>query len=373
MMTDPRSDRRIVLTLDAGGTSFRFSAIRGGEEITERMTVPTDGTHLDNCLASIAGGFETIRARCPAPPVAISFAFPGPADYPNGIIGDLPNLPAFRGGVALGPMLREKFGIPVYINNDGDLFTYGEAIGGLLPHVNRLLENAGSPKRYKNLFGVTLGTGLGGGIVSNGKLFSGDNSMSGEIWLMRGKLDPAWNAEEGACIRAVRRIYGQRTVISSDAVPDPNELYKIALGVSPGDRAAAVEAFRRLGESAGDAIGNALTLLDGLVVIGGGVAGAWPFFLPALLEELNGTYTNPAGGTFRRLASQAFNLEDPHQLAEFLKGGARRITVPGSRTRIDHDPLARVGVGISRLGTSEAIALGAYAFALSQLGESNDS
>ena len=60
-------------------------------------------------------------------PVAISFAFPGPADYPNGIIGGyLPNFPSFREGVALGPFLEYKFGIPVFINNDGDLFAYGE-------------------------------------------------------------------------------------------------------------------------------------------------------------------------------------------------------------------------------------------------------
>lgn len=61
-------------------------------------------------------------------PVAISFAFPGPADYKNGVIGDLPNFPVFRGGVALGAFLEEEFGIPVYINNDGNLFAYGEAL-----------------------------------------------------------------------------------------------------------------------------------------------------------------------------------------------------------------------------------------------------
>ncbi len=87
-----------------------------------------------------------IRRQCHEPPVAISFAFPGPADYPAGIIGDLPNLPAFRGGVALGPMLEEKFGIPVFINNDGDLFVYGEAIAGFLPYVNGLLEAGRQPE-----------------------------------------------------------------------------------------------------------------------------------------------------------------------------------------------------------------------------------
>src|SRR3954464_2550771 len=174
-------DSRVVMTLDAGGTNFRFSAMRGGKPVTSTVAMPSNGDNLDRCLANLVEGSAGSRPRCPTPPVAISFAFPGPADYPNGIIGDLPNLPAFPGGVALGPMLEDKFGIPVYINNDGDLFTYGEAIAGFLPHVNGLLEKAGSPKRYKNLFGVTLGTGFGGGIVRDGELFLGDNSIAGEV------------------------------------------------------------------------------------------------------------------------------------------------------------------------------------------------
>ena len=164
------------MTLDAGGTNLRFSALRGGKPVAETVSLPSNGDDLEKCLANIVEGFNRVKALCPQPPAAISFAFPGPADYPRGIIGDLGNLPGFRGGVALGPMLEEKFGIPVFMNNDGDLFVYGEAIGGILPHVNGLLEKAGSPKRYKNLFGITLGTGFGGGIVRNGEIFIGDNS-----------------------------------------------------------------------------------------------------------------------------------------------------------------------------------------------------
>lgn len=365
---DLGTDSRIVMTLDAGGTNFRFAAMRGGKPVTETVALPSNGDDLQQCLANLVDGFTRVKALCPEPPVAISFAFPAPSDYPNGIIGDLYNLPGFRGGVALGPMLEEKFGIPAFINNDGDLFVYGEAIGGFLPHVNALLEKAGSPKRYQNLFGITLGTGFGGGIVRKGELFTGDNSMAAEVWLLRNRLDPSMNAEEGACIRAVRRVYAELTGIPFDDVPDPKALFEIGCGKQPGNAGAACEAFRRLGQVAGDAMGNALTLVDGLAVIGGGVSGAWPLFLPALVAELNSTYTTPYGKTFRRVASPVFNLEDPAELEVFLKGDTRTITVPGSTRTLEYDPLQRLGVGMSRLGTSEAVALGAYAYALKQLG-----
>ena len=360
-------DSRVVMTLDAGGTSFRFTALRANRPVTETLVLDSHGHDLARCLAGLVDGFSRIRERCPAAPAAISFAFPGPADYPNGIIGDLKNLPAFRGGVALGPMLRERFGVPVFINNDGDLFTYGEAIAGLLPHVNRLLAGAGSPRRFRNLFGLTLGTGLGGGLARDGELFLGDNSIAGEAWLLRNKLRPAMNAEEGASIRAVRRVYAERAGLAPELAPDPKTIFEIGAGRAPGDAAAAREAFRQLGEVAGDALAQALTLIDGLAVIGGGLSGAAPLFLPALVAELNGTFTAADGTAFPRLASTAFNLEDPAQLGQFLKGATREVTVPGTTATVRHDPLPRIGVGLSRLGTSEAVAVGAYAFALRRL------
>lgn len=363
----PDDDSRIVMTLDAGGTNFKFSAIRGNRAATEPFSVPSDGGDLDRCLATLVDGFERVRGSLPEAPSAISFAFPGPADYSHGIIGDLHNLPCFRGGIALGPMLEDRFKIPTFINNDGDLFVYGEAIAGLLPHVNSLLEKAGSPKRYKNLFGVTLGTGFGGGITRDGELFGGDNICAAEIWAMRNKLDPEMSAEEGACIRAVRRAYASNAGIAFDEAPNPKTIYEIATGEACGNSAAAIAAFTRLGESAGDSIAQAVALIDGLVVIGGGVSGAWPLFLPSIIDEMNGNYRDPAGNSFRRLTQEAFNLEEASQLAAFLKGAAREITVPGSNRKIQYDPMPRVGVGISRLGTSEAVAIGAYAYALKRL------
>jgi glucokinase len=371
-MTAYQHDPRVVMTLDAGGTSFRFSAMRASQPVTETFTLPSNGDDLKKCLANLVNGFAHIKKKCPAPPVAISFAFPGPADYPAGIIGDLPNLPAFRGGVAMGPMLAQKFRIPVYINNDGGLFVYGEAIAGFLPYVNGLLEKARSPKRFKNLFGVTLGTGFGGGFACNGELFAGDNSNASQIWLARNKLEPQMNSEEGACIRAVRRIYAKHAGIPFEESPDPRVVEQIAVGEAPGNRAAAVEAYRRLGEVAGDAMANTLTVLDSLAVIGGGLSKGWRLFLPALVDELNSNHTSPTGSKFRRLPEVAFNLEDHGQLKKFLKGQTHAIAVPGGRRKIKYDALQRIGVGISRLGTSQAIAIGAYAFALRHLDQARE-
>jgi glucokinase len=360
-------DPRIVLTLDAGGTNFVFSAVQSEREIVEPVTLPSNAHDLPLCLETIVEGFTQVKEKAPAPPVAISFAFPGPADYPNGIIGGLGNLPAFKGGgIALGPMLADRFGIPVFLNNDGDLFAFGEAIAGFLPWVNGLLAEGGSPKRFRNLFGATLGTGFGGGIVQDGRLWMGDNSAGGEIWLLRNKLDPKSNIEEAVSIRAIRREYARGAGIAPETAPEPKDIFAIGKGDNPGRREAAIEAFRRMGEAAGDALASAITLVDGLVVIGGGLTGAADLFLPALVAEMNASYET-LSGPVPRLEVRAFNLEDPAGRAAFVKGEAREVVVPGSDRKVPYDPLKRVGVGLSRLGTSRAVALGAYAFALTEL------
>lgn len=261
------TDPRIVLTLDAGGTNLVFSAIAGNREIVGPIHFHSEPEDLDRMLSTLVEGFEAVRRQLPGAPVAISFAFPGPADYAHGIIGDLPNFPSFRGGVALGPFLEQKFGIPVFINNDGNLFAYGEAISGALPEVNALLERSGSTKRYRNLLGVTFGTGFGAGAVIDGRLLTGDNGCGGDVWVFRNKHHEGMICEESVSIRAIRRVYGELT--GADTVPlTPRDIFDIAEGRRKGDRDAARESFRRFGEVAGDVISQALTIIDGIVVLG---------------------------------------------------------------------------------------------------------
>jgi len=362
------TDERIILTLDAGGTNFEFRAIQGQKDAAEPIVLPSHGNDLNACLKNIVDGFKALKDAVGGTIHGISFAFPGPADYAHGIIGDLQNLPGFRGGVALGPMLEEQFNAPVFINNDGDLFAYGEALCGALPEINAELESAGSPKRFKNMLGLTFGTGFGAGIVTNGRLFIGDNSAAGEIWCTRNKLDHQSYVEEGVSIRAVRHAYSQKTGLDIEKVPEPIDIAAIAEGRLAGDVDAAKHAFQRLGEVAGDAAANAATLIDGIIVIGGGLAGASKLFLPAMVAEMNSELHSVTGrGTIPRTELTVFNLEDPQQRQIFIKGQAVQVQVPGSPKKVPYDPHKRIGVAISKLGTARAVSLGAYALALSHL------
>ena len=360
------TDNRIVLTLDAGGTNFVFSAMQGYREIVDPIRLDAVSDSIQGCLDVLERGFNQVKEQLTDEPVAISFAFPGPADYERGIIGDLGNFPAFRGGVALGPYLQEKFGIPVYINNDGNLFAYGEAIAGLLPEVNQTLQKNGVSRQYRNLLGITLGTGFGGGAVIDGVLLRGDNGCGGDVWCMRNARYPHLIAEESVSIRAVRRVYKEESGLPVDNLT-PYDIYQIAEGTREGNQEAARKAFATMGEVAGDAMATAVTLIDGVIVIGGGITAAKKYIMPALLKELRSKMHSIGGDEFDRVQMKVFDLDNEAEFEQFAKGASRDLPVYGSDKVVTYDPMKRIGVMISHIGASTAISLGAYAYALNEV------
>ncbi|WP_303036602.1 ROK family protein [Duncaniella muris] len=359
-------DSRTVVTLDAGGTNLVFGAMKGCEYITEPITYSSNAHDLDLCLDTMVSGFREVIDSLDEKPVAISFAFPGPADYPNGIIGGfLPNFPSFREGVALGPFLENEFGIPVFINNDGDLFAYGEALCGALPDINCRLAEAGSGKRYRNLLGYTFGTGFGVGMVVNGQLNRGDNSCV-ETFCLPHKTKNGIIVEEGVAVRAVKRVYAELSGDLGHSL-EPKDICEIADGKRPGDVAAARRAFEEFGETAGDAMAIAAQLIDGIIVIGGGITAARHLILPSLLGELRASLSTIGGDSVRRVQMEVFNLDDQAEFEAFARGNSRRIPVRGTDRTAVYDDMKRIGVTFSRLGASKAISAGAYAFALSKI------
>jgi predicted NBD/HSP70 family sugar kinase len=362
------SDSRTIITLDAGGTHFRFSAMRGCEAVTDTFELPTHPHDLSLLLEDLRTGFKHIIDRLSEKPVAISFAFPGPADYPNGVFPSrLTNFPCFEGGVALGAFLEDAFGLPVFINNDADLFTYGEALAGTLPMINERIRNAGGVKQYHNLIGFILGTGFGIGITSHSQMFVGDNCCS-EIYCSPSKWGQDLIAEEGISLRAVLRYYRELAKDEKAAqYNDSFDIYRIADGELEGDQEAAKKAFSRFGEAAGYSIAYAACMLDGVIVLGGGVSKAAKFYMPSLLREVRATMHTLDGNTLARVPSYIYNLEDPQEFEQFVRGQTKEIEVFGTGKRVRIDTQKRLGITLSQLGTSRATAIGAYCFALHAL------
>lgn len=355
-----------VLTLDAGGTNFVFSAVRDFKEVATPITLSSHSDDLERCLSNIISGFDQI-GKSVGHFEAISFAFPGPADYDLGIIGNLPNFSAFNGGVPLGPMLQHHFKVPVFINNDGNLFASGVARAGYLPALNARLRTAGSKKQFHNLIGITLGTGFGCGIVSNDQVITGDNSCAAEIHNTLNPINPGWNAEESVSTRAIQRVYSQYSGIPVSGKLMPKDIYQIAKGTRDGDAAAATRSFAEYGKALGASICNVLTLIDGIVVIGGGLSAGWALFAPAMFTEVNSKTENFKGETASRLSLKVFNLQDPTVFDVFARGEIKKIQIPGTDKTIEYDALQRSGIALSDLDGSLAISLGAYAFALQHL------
>lgn len=355
-----------VLTLDAGGTNFIFSAVNESGILETSIQLPASTSNQDACTQTIIEGFESLVNQISFPIVAISFAFPGPSDYENGIIGNLPNFSGLNGNYPLKMLLEKHFKIPVYINNDGDLFAYGEAISGALPWINLQLEKNNSIKRFSNLIGITLGTGVGCGLVFGKNMLKGDNSCAAEIHNLSNPTRFDWNMEESVSTRAIKRVYFEKSGEEINKALMPEDIYHIATGKRNGIKKAALESYQEYGKALGQAIQNMVTLIDGLVVIGGGITGAWDLFAPSLFNSLNQQNIDLKGSKYNKTSFKIFNLEDEIEMNTFLKGKKTQIQL-SENEHLEYDSMQRSGIMLSKFNASQSIFIGAYEFAASKL------
>ncbi len=153
-----------LIGMDIGGTNARAGLIEEGR-ITKLESIPikAQGT-VDDVLEQIIGLIEQVRTPDAK---AIGIAFPSIMDIDHGIVYDVQNIPAWK-EVHLKDILEKHFNMPVRINNDANCFALGEYYFG-------------QSKKYPNLVGLIVGTGLGAGIVIDGKIYSGANGGAGEF------------------------------------------------------------------------------------------------------------------------------------------------------------------------------------------------
>lgn len=86
-----------------------------------------------------------------------------------------------------------------------------------------------------------------------------------------------------------------------------------------------------------------------------------------MLEEMRSTYVGPSGKIVPRLTQKVFDLENGYDLSQFMQDHGRPVKVPYSDKEVIYDPVERTGVGFTRLGTSRAISIGAYFYALKKI------
>ena len=242
-----------IIGVDLGGTNVRAGMVEGGRLArVELATVHGDGPEK----AVLEDIFGVIDPLIGAGIEGIGVGVPSVVDLKGGVIYDVQNIPSWK-KVPLKALLEERYRIPSYVNNDANCFATGE-------------KYFGKGKPYDNFVGLILGTGLGAGIIANGRLFSGANCGAGEFGMLPYKDR---NFEYYACGQFFTNIHG----MSGKA---------LAERARKGD-AAAMAVFGEFGGHLGQAMKAVLYAADPeVVILGGSVSKSYALFKDAMWKAM---------------------------------------------------------------------------------------
>ncbi len=285
---------KIVLATDLGGTNLRLAAINGSGKILYRTKHETPKTErADEIVGAIMQAAEECRQAVEKKGkiVAIGLAVPATINSKEGIIMKAPNLPALD-GFRLSATLINELNLPVILENDANAAAIGE---------NWL----GASKDFQSSICVTLGTGVGGGIVLNGSILRGIDGTAGEIGHIC--VEPS-GAPCGCGSRGCVEQYSSATAISRLTLELESHYPKSELQNKPrltaldvyeagkkGDELA-LEVFRQVGFYLGIALADLVNVLNPeAIVIGGGVAAGWDLFIHHVQAQIrNRAFREPA-------------------------------------------------------------------------------
>ncbi len=288
---------RTVIAGDFGGTNLRAALVGETGEILARVEVDsTPDASPETALERIGDLLADVRDRGPDPPVAASLAVAGLIDADRGVVMVSPNIPAFR-NLALTDPLSERLGIPVSIENDASAAALGE-------------HRFGAGKGTRHLLHATLGTGIGGGLVVDGRLYRGAQGLAGEIGHI--VLDPAGppcGCGARGCLEAIAGgvAFGRRAqrLVESGAAPilaeisgdRPATAGHLAEAARRGE-AAAIAEIRNGGHTIGIGLGGIVNILNpDAVTLSGGLLGMGDLLLDPLRAAMASLAYGPAAGT----------------------------------------------------------------------------
>lgn len=182
---------RIVLAADLGGTHLRAALVDEGGALLARDDHPTPSAATPaEIIAQVTSLLVTTAARGRLPPAAVCIATAGLINADQGKVVIAPNIPGFRNVVLTTPV-AERLGIPAFIENDASAAALGE-------------HRFGAGRGTRHLLHATLGTGIGGGIVIDGRLYRGAKGLAGEIGhIIIDPSGPVCNCGSRGCLEAV--------------------------------------------------------------------------------------------------------------------------------------------------------------------------
>lgn len=251
--------------VDLGGTNIRVGLIDGTSVVVRKTSpCPADrpaGEVLD-CLGNLIADalYQDVKG--------IGIGVPSAVDVDKGIVYDVCNIPSWK-EVRLKEYLEDRFGKPTFINNDANCFALGEAMYGCC-------------RGYRNVVGITLGTGVGMGIIINGQLYNGVNASAGEMSAIP-YLDSDY--EHYCSSTFFTRCHG---ISGKDA----------AILATEGDTKA-LEIWKEFGTHLGKLVTAVLyAYAPEAIVFGGSISSAYPFFEKSMRNELR---NYPFKATLRKL------------------------------------------------------------------------
>jgi len=266
---------KYAVGVDLGGTNIKIGIVSEKGNLVKHISIKTDAdAGPKKVIANIIKGVELILEKNKYKIQGIGIGCPGVVSIKKGIVENAPNLPGWK-NVKLGPIIKEKFGYKVHLENDAN----GAAIGELI---------FGAGKKIDSFIMVTLGTGVGGGIVFNKKIFRGEFGAAGEIGHISIDVNgPKCNCGSTGCIEAYAGNSYLKEQIRSELknYPDSkvwqlieNDLSKVSPRIiqAAAERKDAYAKFviERMGKQLGAALASLSNLLDiSTFIIGGGVAG----------------------------------------------------------------------------------------------------
>ncbi len=281
-MKNDNNNNHVAIGVDIGGTNMKAVLLKDGKVLADyALATPKDS--LNHFLIMVKALVDPLLTKAKQEKLKVEglgFGIAGLIDGPAGKIIKSPNL-SWLDGVNIVDYLKDNFELPIIIDNDANCFLRAEI-------------KLGVAQRYKNAFGLIIGTGLGGAWWLDDKIYTGSRQGAGELGHMIINCSIDEPASEDQIID-LEKAYQKLT---------QNNPAKLAQEAYGGDTLAD-ESYKEIGHYLGLGLANVVNLLDPeVIVLGGGVAESQGLFLPKLKKTLKEYIINPEAKKIKILISK---------------------------------------------------------------------